>query len=72
MRSRVSGTLGAKEFQRDDVHCTGSEKEDESYTWSAASKEAEALMRLNEKALCSSSKSDYSKVNKSSKGKGDR
>ncbi|KAM2049757.1 hypothetical protein EV2_008444 [Malus domestica] len=68
MRSRVSVTLGAKNLQRDDIHCIGCEKEDESYTWSAVSKEAEALMRLNEKALCSSSNFDYSEVNKSSKG----
>ncbi|KAM1449504.1 hypothetical protein EV1_008220 [Malus domestica] len=71
MRSRVPVTLGAKKLQRDDVHSIGSEKKDESYTWSAVSKEAEALMRLNEKTSCSSSKSNYSKVNKSSKGKGE-
>ncbi|CAL9023888.1 unnamed protein product [Prunus brigantina] len=54
------------ELQKDDVHSIG--KEDGSYTWSAASKEVEELMRSNEKKSCSSSHSSYLKLNKSSKG----
>ncbi|RXI02614.1 hypothetical protein DVH24_002692 [Malus domestica] len=72
MRVKVSVTLGAKKLQKDYVHCIGSDKEDESYTWSEVSKEAEALMRLNEQTSCSSPKSDYSKVNKSVKGVKDK
>lgn len=69
MSAKVSVTLGAKKLQKDYVHCIGrSDKEDESCTWSEVSKEAEALMRLNEQTSCSSPKSDYSKVNKSFKG----
>ncbi|BBH10374.1 multidrug resistance-associated protein 9 [Prunus dulcis] len=52
--------------EKDDVHSIG--KEDGSYTWSAASKEVEELMRSNEKKSCSSSHSSYLKLNKSSKG----
>ncbi|CAB4281533.1 unnamed protein product [Prunus armeniaca] len=54
------------ELQKVDVHSIG--KEDGSYTWSAASKEVEELMRSNEKNSCSSSHSSYLKLNKSSKG----
>lgn len=67
MHAKVS--VGAKKLQKDYVHCIGrSDNEDESYTWSEVSKEAEALMRLNEQTSCSSPKSDYLKVNKSFKG----
>ncbi|KAM1169571.1 hypothetical protein TB2_030875 [Malus domestica] len=72
MHVKVPVTLGAKKLQKDYVHCIGSDKEDESYTWSEVSKEAEALMRLNEQTSCSSPKSDYSKVNKSVKGVKDK
>lgn len=73
MSAKVSVTLGAKKLQKDYVHCIGrSDKEDESCTWSEVSKEAEALMRLNEQTSCSSPKSDYSKVNKSFKGVKDK
>lgn len=66
--SKVSVNGGAKEFPNDDVHSFWSEKQDELYSWSVASKEAEALMRLNEKTSCSSSLSAYSNAKKSSKG----
>ncbi|KAK9945540.1 hypothetical protein M0R45_011051 [Rubus argutus] len=66
--SKVSVNGGTKEFPKDDVHSFWSEKQDELYSWSVASKEAEALMHLNEKTSCSSSLSAYSNVKKSSKG----
>ncbi|KAM5563980.1 hypothetical protein ABKV19_018542 [Rosa sericea] len=60
---------GAKELRKkEDVHSFWSDKQDELHSWSAASKEAEALMRLNEKTTCSSSLSAYSNLKKSSKG----
>jgi hypothetical protein len=66
--SKFSVNGGSKECPKDDVHSFWSEKQDELYSWSAASKEVEALMHLNEKTSCSSSLSAYSNVKKSSKG----
>lgn len=66
MLSKIYVTVGGKKLQKDDVHSIG--KEDGSYTWSAASKEVEELMRSDEKKSCSSSHSSYLKLNKSSKG----
>lgn len=66
--SKVSVNGGAKELRKVDVHSFWGGKQDELYSWSAANKEAEALIRLNERTSCSSSLSGYSNVKKSSKG----
>ncbi|XP_062018677.1 uncharacterized protein LOC133735281 isoform X5 [Rosa rugosa] len=67
--SKVSVNGDAKELRKkEDVHSFWSDKQDELHSWSAASKEAEALMHLNEKTSCSSSLSAYSNLKKSSKG----
>nr|XP_011458705.1 PREDICTED: uncharacterized protein LOC101298274 isoform X2 [Fragaria vesca subsp. vesca] len=66
--SNVSVNGGAKELRKVDVHSFWGGKQDELYSWSAANKEAEALIRLNERTSCSSSLSGYSNVKKSSKG----
>ncbi|KAL6214843.1 hypothetical protein ACLB2K_014275 [Fragaria x ananassa] len=66
--SKVSVNGGAKELRKVDVHSFWGGKQDELYSWSAANKEAEALIRLNERTSCSLSLSGYSNVKKSSKG----
>ncbi|PRQ26315.1 hypothetical protein RchiOBHm_Chr6g0293271 [Rosa chinensis] len=67
--SKVSVNGSAKELRKkEDVHSFWSDKQDELHSWSAVSKEAEALMRLNEKTSCSLSLSAYSNLKKSSKG----
>ena len=66
--AKVSVNGGAKELRKEDVHSFWSDKQDELFSWSAASKEAEALIRLNEKTSCSSSLPGYSNVKNSSKG----
>ncbi|XP_050363974.1 uncharacterized protein LOC126782720 isoform X3 [Argentina anserina] len=66
--TKVSVSHGAIELRKGDVHSFWSDKQDELFSWSAASKEAEALIRLNEKTSCSSSRSGYSDVKNSSKG----
>ncbi|KAK2649404.1 hypothetical protein Ddye_016893 [Dipteronia dyeriana] len=53
---------------RDEIHNFSSGKQNGKCTWSAASKETEALICLNENALCSSSHSANTKTNKSCKG----
>lgn len=58
----VSNTLGDKKSRENALHSFGSEKHDGLYPWSAVSKEAEALMFLNETATC------YSKAKNLSKG----
>lgn len=62
MLPKHSGRHGATKSSGDAVPRFGLEKQDSSYSWSSASKEAEALMHLNEHA------SSYSKLKKSSKG----
>lgn len=58
----VSHTLGDKKFEKDAVCSLRSEKLGRSYPWSAATKEAERLMFLNENAAC------FSKAKNSSRG----
>lgn len=65
---KFSLTPGVKTFQKDGFHDFGSGRLDEENTWSVVSKEAKALVRLNENALCSSSSQPTCKVNKSGKG----
>ncbi|KAI9180598.1 hypothetical protein LWI28_006355 [Acer negundo] len=61
-------TPGVKMSHKDEIHNFSSGKQDGESTWSAASKETEALICLNENAFCSSSHSDHTKTNKSCKG----
>ncbi|PON96611.1 kinetochore protein [Trema orientale] len=60
--SKVSANHGAETFAKDVVLGFGTEKQEDSYSWSAVSKEAEALMDTSEHASC------YSKPKKSVKG----
>lgn len=46
----------------------GITRKDEECAWSAATREVEALVHLNENAACSSSHTGFSKVNRSCKG----
>ncbi|KAK9280940.1 hypothetical protein L1049_003831 [Liquidambar formosana] len=61
---------GAEKCRNANLQSFGGEKQDEAHTWSAVSKEVEALGRLNEIASSSSSHSAYSKANKFCKGVG--
>ncbi|KAH9752985.1 methyltransferase 2 domain-containing protein [Citrus sinensis] len=63
-----SRTPGIKTFHKDGFHDFGSARLDGENTWSVVSKEAKALVRLNENALCSSSSQPTCKANKSGKG----
>ncbi|XP_048317748.2 uncharacterized protein LOC107426307 isoform X2 [Ziziphus jujuba] len=65
----VSHTLGDKKFEKDAVCSLRSEKLGRSYPWSAATKEAERLMFLNENAACFSKAKNSSRGGKG-KGKG--
>ncbi|KAH9752986.1 methyltransferase 2 domain-containing protein [Citrus sinensis] len=62
-----SRTPGIKTFHKDGFHDFGSARLDGENTWSVVSKEAKALVRLNENALCSSSSQPTCKANKSGK-----
>ncbi|KAH9793608.1 kinetochore protein [Citrus sinensis] len=55
-------------FHKDGFHDFGSARLDGENTWSVVSKEAKALVHLNENALCSSSSQPTCKANKSGKG----
>ena len=66
--SRFCAVSGAKKLHEDNIRSFGSGEQDGAHTWSAVSKEAEALVHLNENASCSSSHSAYSKAHKSHKG----
>ena len=66
--SRFCAASGAKKLHEDNIRSFGSGEQDGAHTWSAVSKEAEALVHLNENASCSSSHSAYSKAHKSHKG----
>ncbi|KAK2654338.1 hypothetical protein Ddye_014194 [Dipteronia dyeriana] len=59
---------GVKVSDKDEIRNLSSGKQDGKSTWSAASKETEALICLNENAFCSSSHSANTKTNKSCKG----
>ncbi|KAH7578586.1 hypothetical protein JRO89_XS01G0401900 [Xanthoceras sorbifolium] len=61
-------TPGGKMSHKDEVHNFVCGKQDGESTWSAVSKETEALICLNENVFCSSSHSAYTKTNKSCKG----
>ncbi|KAK9212113.1 hypothetical protein WN943_001494 [Citrus x changshan-huyou] len=61
-------THGIKTFHKDGFHDFGSARLDGENTWSVVSKEAKALVHLNENALCSSSSQPTCKANKSGKG----
>ncbi|KAH9703746.1 methyltransferase 2 domain-containing protein [Citrus sinensis] len=63
-----SRTPGIKTFHKDGFHDFGSARLDGENTWSVVSKEAKALVHLNENALCSSSSQPTCKANKSGKG----
>ncbi|GAY67847.1 hypothetical protein CUMW_259700 [Citrus unshiu] len=60
-------THGIKTFHKDGFHDFGSARLDGENTWSVVSKEAKALVHLNENALCSSSSQPTCKANKSGK-----
>ncbi|GAY46503.1 hypothetical protein CUMW_097570 [Citrus unshiu] len=62
-----SRTPGIKTFHKDGFHDFGSARLDGENTWSVVSKEAKALVHLNENALCSSSSQPTCKANKSGK-----
>ncbi|GAV88955.1 hypothetical protein CFOL_v3_32376 [Cephalotus follicularis] len=66
--SIVSITSGTTRVHKDHFHSLGSVKQDGEHTWSEVSKEAEALIHLNEKASCALSNSANSKANRSFKG----
>lgn len=51
---KLSARVGAKKFSEDSLLCIGIEKQGSLFSWSSASKEAEALMHLNEHASCNS------------------
>ncbi|KAL5795545.1 hypothetical protein ACOSQ2_000365 [Xanthoceras sorbifolium] len=61
-------TPGGEMSHKDEVHNFVCGKQDGESTWSAVSKETEALICLNENVFCSSSHSAYTKTNKSCKG----
>lgn len=62
-----SRTPGIKTFHKDGFHDFESARLDGENTWSVVSKEAKALVHLNENALCSSSSQPTCKANKSGK-----
>ncbi|KAK9218422.1 hypothetical protein WN943_007059 [Citrus x changshan-huyou] len=62
-----SRTPGIKTFHKDGFHDFGSARLDGENTWFVVSKEAKALVHLNENALCSSSSQPTCKANKSGK-----
>ena len=62
MLAKISTPNRAKKFSKDAMLGFGAEKQDNSYSWSSMSKEAKALINLNEQA------SSHSKPNKSSRG----
>ncbi|XP_024017718.1 uncharacterized protein LOC21392416 isoform X1 [Morus notabilis] len=63
---KLSARVGAKKFSDDSLLRVGIEKQGSLFSWSSASKEAEALMHLNEHASCNSRPKKSSKL----KGKG--
>ncbi|KAA8543127.1 hypothetical protein F0562_021378 [Nyssa sinensis] len=66
--NNLFSTSGAKDFHNVSLLNIEGENQDGACTWSEVTKEAEALVHLNENAGCPSSHSVFSKVNRSCKG----
>ncbi|KAA8543125.1 hypothetical protein F0562_021380 [Nyssa sinensis] len=66
--NNLFSTSGAKDFHKVSLLNIKGKNQDGACTWSEVTKEAEALVHLNENAGCPSSHSVFSKVNRSRKG----